>query len=51
MLTICNKSDRSRDVDADAYMSVTEGENVDGVLDLAVEAVGFEPDIPPSRQA
>jgi len=30
--------------------SVTEGENVDGVLDLAVEAVGFEPDIPPSRQ-
>ena len=51
VLTICNKSDRSRDVDADAYMSVTEGENVDGVLDLAVEAVGFEPDIPPSRQA
>ncbi|EJN58311.1 GTPase [Halogranum salarium B-1] len=50
VLTICNKSDRSRDVDADAYMSVTEGENVDGVLDLAVEAVGFEPDIPPSRQ-
>ncbi|SEO93360.1 nucleolar GTP-binding protein [Halogranum amylolyticum] len=51
VLTVCNKSDRSRDVDADAYMSVTEGENVDGVVDLAVEAVGFEPDIPPSRQA
>ncbi|SFK59922.1 nucleolar GTP-binding protein [Halogranum rubrum] len=50
VLTICNKSDRSRDVDADAYMSVIQGENVDGVLDLAVEAVGFEPDIPPSRQ-
>ncbi|MFB6096921.1 MAG: NOG1 family protein [Haloferacaceae archaeon] len=50
VLTICNKADRSRDVDADAYMSVTEGENVDGVLDMAVEAVAFEPDIPPSRR-
>ncbi|QLG61284.1 NOG1 family protein [Halorarum salinum] len=46
VLVVCNKSDRSRDVDADAYMSVTEGENVDGVLDLAVEAVGYEPDLP-----
>jgi nucleolar GTP-binding protein len=50
VLTVCNKSDRSTDVEADAYMSVTEGENVDGVLDLAVDAVGFEPDIPPSRK-
>ena len=49
VLTVCNKSDRSTDVDADAYMSVTAGENVDGVVDLAVEAVGYEPDIPPSR--
>jgi nucleolar GTP-binding protein len=46
VLTVCNKSDRSRDVDADAYMSVTDGENVEDVLDLAVEAVGFEPDLP-----
>jgi len=46
VLTICNKSDRSRDVEADHYMSVTEGENVDGVLDAAVEAVGYEPDLP-----
>ncbi len=50
VLTICNKSDRTTDVEADAYMSVTEDENVDGVLDMAVEAVDFEPDIPPSRQ-
>jgi nucleolar GTP-binding protein len=50
VLTVCNKSDRSTDVEADAYMSVSEGENVDDVLDMAVEAVGFEPDVPPSRQ-
>jgi nucleolar GTP-binding protein len=50
VLTICNKSDRSTDVEADVYMSVTEGDNVDEVLDLAVDAVGYEPDIPPSRQ-
>ncbi len=50
VLTICNKSDRSTDVEADIYMSVTEGDNVDEVLDLAVDAVGYEPDIPPSRQ-
>ncbi|QCJ45738.1 NOG1 family protein [Haloprofundus sp. MHR1] len=50
VLTVCNKSDRSTDVDADAYMSVTEGEGVDDVLDMAVDAVGFEPDIPPSRR-
>jgi len=46
VLTVCNKADRSRDVEADHYMSVTEGENVDGVLDAAVAAVGYEPDLP-----
>lgn len=50
VLTVCNKSDQSRDVAADEYMSVTEEENVDGVLDAAVEAVAWEPEIPPSRQ-
>jgi nucleolar GTP-binding protein len=50
VLTICNKSDRSTEVEADAYMSITDDENVDAVLDLAVEAVGYEPDIPPSRR-
>jgi nucleolar GTP-binding protein len=46
VLTVCNKSDRSRDVEADAYMSVTEDENVDAVLDMAVDAVDWEPDLP-----
>ncbi|MFB6084395.1 MAG: NOG1 family protein [Halorientalis sp.] len=46
VLTVCNKSDRSTDVDADHYMSVTEGENVRETLDAAVEAVGYEPDLP-----
>lgn len=46
VLTVCNKSDRSTDVEADHYMSITEGENVDAVLDAAVEAVGYEPELP-----
>ncbi|MFD1641184.1 NOG1 family protein [Halohasta litorea] len=46
VLTICNKSDRSTDVEADAYMSVTNDEGVDDVLELAIEAVGFEPELP-----
>ncbi|GAB7093998.1 50S ribosome-binding GTPase [Halolamina litorea] len=50
MVTVCNKSDRSRDVEADAYMSVLEGENVDEVLDTVVEAVDWAPDIPASRK-
>jgi len=46
VLTVCNKADRSRDVEADHYMSVTEGENVSGVLEAAIEAVGYDPDLP-----
>ncbi len=46
VLTVCNKADRSRDVEADHYMSVTERENVEGVLDAAIGAVGYEPDLP-----
>jgi nucleolar GTP-binding protein len=46
VLTVCNKADRSRDVAADLYMSVTEDENVQGVLDAAVEAVDYEPELP-----
>ncbi|MFW5911500.1 MAG: NOG1 family protein [Halolamina sp.] len=51
VVTVCNKSDRSTAVEADAYMSVTEGENVDDVLDTLVAAVDWEPDIPPSRNS
>ena len=46
VLTVCNKADRSRDVEADHYMSVEEDENVDAVLDAAVEAIGYEPELP-----
>src|SRR6056297_435735 len=46
VLTVCNKSDLSKDVDADAYMSVENGENVDSVLDAAVDATGYEPELP-----
>jgi len=46
VLTVCNKADRSRDVDADRYMSVAEGERVEGVLDAAVDAIGYEPELP-----
>ncbi|WP_158055496.1 NOG1 family protein [Halorussus halophilus] len=46
VLTVCNKSDLSEDVDADAYMSVENDENVDEVLETAVDAVGYEPDLP-----
>ncbi|KAB1198026.1 MULTISPECIES: NOG1 family protein [Haloferax] len=49
VLTVCNKSDRSTDMEADLYMSVETGENVDAVLDAAADAIGFSPDIPPSR--
>jgi len=49
-LTICNKSDRSTDVEADAYMSITEEEGIDEVLALAIDAVGYEPELP-SRDA
>jgi nucleolar GTP-binding protein len=46
LLTVCNKADRSRDVEADHYTSVTEGENLDAVLDAAVEAVDYDPELP-----
>ncbi|PSP87346.1 GTP-binding protein, partial [Halobacteriales archaeon QH_8_68_33] len=46
VLTVCNKADRSRDVEADRYMSVTEDESVEGVLRAAIDAVGHEPDLP-----
>jgi nucleolar GTP-binding protein len=33
-------------VEADHFMSVTEDEGVDAVLDGAIEAVGYEPELP-----
>ncbi|WP_018256691.1 NOG1 family protein [Halomicrobium katesii] len=46
VLTVANKADLTRDVEADHYMSVTEEDNVDGVLDAAIEAVGYEIELP-----
>jgi nucleolar GTP-binding protein len=46
VLTVCNKADRSREVEADHYMSVETGEGVDAVLAAAVEAVGYELELP-----
>ncbi|MEF8830318.1 MAG: NOG1 family protein [Halobacteriales archaeon] len=46
VLTVCNKADLSTDVAADHYMSVETGENVEAVLDAAVEAVDYEPELP-----
>jgi len=46
VVTVCNKADRSRDVEADHYTSVTEDEGVDEVLEAAVEAVGHDPELP-----
>ena len=46
VLSVCNKADRSQDVEADRYMSVETGENVEAVLEAAIEAVGYEPELP-----
>jgi nucleolar GTP-binding protein len=46
LITVCNKADLSRDAEADVYLSVTEGENLDTVLDMAVDTIGYEPPLP-----
>ena len=46
VLSVCNKADRSRDVEADHYMSVETGENVETVLSAVVEAIGYELGLP-----
>jgi nucleolar GTP-binding protein len=46
VVTVCNKMDQSTDVAADFFMSVETGEGVEEVLDAAVEAVGYEPELP-----
>ncbi len=49
VLTVANKHDRFEAVRAeavDATMSVTANENVDRVLEMVVDAVDYEPDLP-----
>jgi len=49
VLTVANKHDRFEAVKAeavDATMSVTDDENVSTVLDMLIEAIAYEPDLP-----
>ncbi|ELZ02090.1 GTP-binding protein HSR1-like protein [Natrialba chahannaoensis JCM 10990] len=54
VLTIANKVDRAEawdeslldELNADYEMSVETGENVETVLEAAVEAIDFEPELP-----
>jgi nucleolar GTP-binding protein len=46
VLTVCNKADRSREVEADHYMSVAETDGVEAVLQAAIDAIGYEPELP-----
>ena len=46
VLTVATKSDRSTDVEADEYVSVTEEDNVEGTLAAAIDAVGYEIELP-----
>jgi nucleolar GTP-binding protein len=46
VMAIGTKADVSKDVDADYYMSVLEEQGVEDVVGAAVEAIGFEPELP-----
>ncbi|MFB6187999.1 MAG: NOG1 family protein [Halobacteriaceae archaeon] len=46
ILTVCNKADLSTDVDTDYYMSIKEDENVTDVLEEAINAIDYEPELP-----
>ena len=44
--TVCTKADRSRELDADHYLSVENEDGIEELLDAAVEMVGYEPELP-----
>jgi len=53
LILVCNKADLSTDVDADQYMTVPseaepgpDSEAPTAVLEAAIEAIGYEPDLP-----
>lgn len=46
VLTVCAKADRSQDLETDHYLSVTEDEGVDALLEAAVAAVDHEIELP-----
>ena len=57
VLTVRNKTDRDDETEpgeaigADAAMSVEAGEGMEEALTAALDAVAYEPDIPPSRRS
>jgi nucleolar GTP-binding protein len=46
VLTVCAKADRSRDIDADHYLSVEDDDGIEETVSMAVDAVGYEPELP-----
>ncbi|KYH27559.1 GTPase Era [Halalkalicoccus paucihalophilus] len=46
VFTVCSKADRSRDIEAEFYLSVENGEGIEELLDGAIEAIGYEPELP-----
>ena len=46
VLAVCTKADRSRDLDADHYLSVEAGAGIEELIDAAVAAIGYEPELP-----
>ncbi len=46
VLTVCAKADRSRAIEADHYLSVAEDEGIEETVSMAVDAVGYEPELP-----
>lgn len=46
VLTVCTKADRSRDIEADYYLSVETEEGIEEVIESAIEAIDYEPELP-----
>lgn len=46
VLTVGSKADLERTNDVDIHMSVEEGNNLESVLELAIESIDFEPELP-----
>ncbi len=46
VLTVCSKADRSRAIEADHYLSVETGEGIEELVEIAVETIGYEPELP-----
>jgi nucleolar GTP-binding protein len=46
VFTVCSKADRSRDIEAEFYLSVENGVGIEELLDGAIEAIGYEPELP-----